>query len=336
MNLEEAWNAPGYKLFNKQPSEKVINKIQEEKKGINPQEEFEKLEKEEIRIVTINDDEYPIILKEIYTPPPILYVKGTIKEDEQENRIGVVGARKMTLYGKEVAIDLVSGLAQNNVTIVSGLARGIDSVAHRTSLENNTKTIAILGSNLSEKSIYPSENRGLAEKIVEDGGALVSEYSLRTPTLPQNFPQRNRIISGLSRGILVIEAGEKSGTLITAREALDQNREVFAVPGPVTSPNSIGTNNLIKLGAKPTTCVNDILEDLGIEIDADTKNKKEPTFDTEEEAQIFQILSKEPLHIDKIAQISKIDLPKLNSTLTMMEIKGVIRNLGSMQYIKNY
>lgn len=361
-NIEEAWQAPSGEFGKIFHDENLVNRIAEEKKKVEPEKEFEKLEKENIKILTINDNSYPSLLKEIYTPPPILYYRGSFfsnchpgrsegssandctdssaaslpQNDKNCNNkacIGVVGARRMTLYGKEATINIASPLARSGITIVSGLAKGIDSVAHEIALENNAETIAVLGSSLDKNSIYPPENKNLADRIINQGGALISEYPIGMPALPQNFPQRNRIISGLSLGVLVVEAKEKSGALITAREALDQNREVFAIPGPITSPLSAGPNNLIKIGAKMTTAADDILEELNIEkISQQEENKKILPSNPEEE-EIIKFLSKEPAHIDKLVRQCNINASLVSSTLVIMEMKGMVRNLGSMNYV---
>lgn len=331
LNSEEAWRAPANEFEKIFHDENLAGRIAEERKKIDPEREFEKLEKENIKILIIDDNNYPKLLKEIYTPPPILYSKGVI--DDSDVRIAVVGTRRMTLYGKEVTMDIVSGLTRAGLTIVSGLARGIDSAAHETALQNNTKTIAVLGSSLDRNSIYPPQNKNLAQRIVAQNGALISEYPIGMPALPQNFPQRNRIISGISLGVLVVEAGEKSGALITAREALEQNREVFSVPGPITSPLSIGPNNLIKAGAKTVTSANDILEELNLEKFIAQQENKKIIPDTPEEAQLLGYLSKEPLHIDKLAQQTGLSASQINSLLLIMEMKGIVRNLGGMNYV---
>lgn len=329
-DMKTAWDAPAGEFEKIFPDSKMARAIAEARTKVNPQKEFEKLEKENIMIITMDDAEYPKLLKEIYTPPPILYAKGTLSKNDI--CVGVVGTRRMTLYGKEVAMDISAGLARAGITIVSGLAKGIDSVAHKTALENNARTIAVLGSSLEQNSIYPPQNKKLAEEICNNG-AIISEYPVGMPALPQNFPQRNRIISGLSLGVVIIEAKEKSGALITANNALEQNREVFAVPGPITSPNSIGSNNLIKTGAKAVTCANDILEELNLEKISEHKENKKIIPDSEDEATILKLLSREPIHIDRLVEKSNMNASKINSMLVMMEMKGMVRNLGGMNYV---
>jgi DNA processing protein len=217
---------------------------------------------EEIRKIAINDKEYPEALRIIKNPPLVLFIKGII--DLADYFFAVVGTRNPSAYGKQTAMEITARLVDAGLTIVSGLAPGIDTLAHVSAVERNRKTIAVLGTGIDKKSIYPKENIGLAERIVETGGCLVSEYPPGTSGSRFTFPQRNRIISGLSRGVLAVEAKEKSGTLITANYALSQKRKIFAVPGSIYSDNSKGTNMLIKKGAKLVQNANDILEGLNL------------------------------------------------------------------------
>jgi len=223
-------------------------------------------------------------------------------------------------------------LSSTGLTIVSGLALGIDTLAHKACLEARGRTIAVIGSGLDRNSIYPSSNRRLFDMIAENG-AVISEYPIGTAAMPYHFPARNRIISGLSLGVLVIEATEKSGTSLTANHALSQNRQVFAIPGPIYSPSSVGPNNLIKIGAKLVCNIQDVLEELNLVSLTEQIEAKEIIPDTEEEALILKLLSHEPLHIDKIVIETKLDTATVSSTLTLMEMKGKAKNLGGMQYV---
>jgi len=247
--------------------------------------------------------------------------------------LAVVGSRKFSSYGKMAAEKIIGILSQNNLTITSGLALGIDAIAHLTALEAGGRTIAVLGSGLDKENIYPSANRYLADKIISSGGTIISEFPIGTPPLKHNFPQRNRLIAGISIGTLVIEADEKSGALITARYALEQNREVFAVPGSIFSNQSRGTNKLIKQGAIPITAAEDIIEALNLAQATGPIDKKNIVPQTPEEEKIFLQLSHEPMHIDELMRLTKLDTSKINSTLTIMEMKGLVKNLGGMQYV---
>lgn len=331
--MKEAWKADSIELLKCGLKEKEINYFLAKKTSINVDEEFEKLLKENIKLITIKDEKYPKLLKEIFTPPPVLYLRGEI---DANPCIGIVGTRKYTSYGQQVVENITRDLSKSNITIVSGLALGIDALAHQEAINNKNKTLAILGSGVNQSSIYPTRNRGIAEKILNTGGAIISEYPYGTPPLKQNFPARNRIISGLSLATLVIEAPKESGALITANFALEQNRDVFAIPGNIFSNNSEGTNNLIKKGASPVTSANDILEELNLKEIINKNVEKNIIPDNPEEEKIISALSQEPIHIDKIAKITNFDIKKVSSTLTIMEIKGMVKNMGNMQYILVY
>ena len=329
--MQEAFGASFNQLKEAGLEEEIILEFIEKRKQIDPEKEWEKIEKEEIKILTIRDENYPTRLKEIYNPPAILYYKGKIEKNEYS--LAIVGTRKLTSYGKQATIEIASQLAQNGLVIVSGLALGIDTLAHQASINTKARTIAVLGGGLDKKTLYPAANQKLAEKIIEQNGAIISEYPVATTPLKQNFPNRNRIISGLSLGVLVIEAPEDSGALITARFALEQNREVFALPGSIYSQNSLGPNNLIKMGAKLITHASDILESLNLMQATEFIKAKKIVPDTKEEALILEHLSREPIHIDKLVELTKLDTATISSTLTMMEMKGKVRDLGGMSYV---
>lgn len=286
---------------------------------------------EDIKRLTPESNEYPKILKQISDPPKELYLRGNfIKEDEKA--IGIVGTRNYTSYGKQVTSDIAGNLAEAGITIVSGLAKGIDTFAHKAALERGGRTIAVLGSAVDSKSVYPSCNQRLADKIIEHG-AVMSEYPPETRSERWFFPQRNRIISGISLGVVVIEAPERSGALITATSALEQNREVFAVPGSIYSKNSIGTNQLIQMGAKLVTCANDILDELNLPLLTEKIKKIEP--ENKEEEILLSIITKEPVHIDEVIKKSNLDAEKVGSTMIMLELKGAVKNVGGGYYIQN-
>jgi DNA processing protein len=281
-------------------------------------------------ILNLNHPKYPKILKEIYNPPKVLYFLGNPDILEGIN-LAVVGTRKPTTYGRQTVFEIVSGLVQNGITIVSGLALGIDALAHQACLETGGKTIAVLGSGLD--MIYPNANYFLAQKILKNNGCIISEYPEGTEPQKYHFPQRNRIISGLSLGTLIVEAPLDSGALITGKYALDQNREVFAIPGSIYSENSAGPNNLIKMGAKAVTEAKDILETLNIQMVENFMANQKIIADSREEEILLKFLSKEPQHIDKIIEESKLKPSIVNSTLTLMEMKGKVKNLGGMNYV---
>ncbi|NQV12995.1 MAG: DNA-protecting protein DprA [Parcubacteria group bacterium] len=333
--MGQAWQANRSELRQAGLENKVIEALQEKRHEISPEQEMEKLTQEGIKIITIQDKEYPPLLAEISDPPALLYFKGKIPISDLA--IAVVGTRKSTLYGEQVTPDIVSPLASRKITIVSGLARGIDTLAHRATLEAGGQTIAVLAGGLDKQNIYPYANRQLAEKIAQHG-ALISEFPLGTRTYPGNFVQRNRIISGFSHGTLVVEAPARSGALITAQFALEQNREVFAVPGNINQNNSAGPNNLIKMGAKLTSSATDVLEEFDVTINSLNSPDHLNTNivpSTPEEAKLLTHLSKDPIHIDKLGELSKLDTSVISSTLTLMEIQGKIRHLGAMTYIIN-
>lgn len=286
--------------------------------------------REFIQKITLQDKNYPVILKEIHNPPKELYIKGKITKEDKK-AIAIVGTRKYTQYGKQVALEISGNLARLGITIVSGLAKGIDTFAHQAALESGGRTIAVLGSGMDKRNFFPPSNYHLGEKICQQG-AIISEYPPGTRGTNFTFPQRNRIVSGLSLGVVVIEAPEKSGALITAALALEQNREVFAVPGSIYEKNSFGTNQLIKLGAKPVTRIEDILEELNLE-HLITAQKKKPRLEKPEEEIVFSLLSKQPIHIDEIIKKSGLPTSIVNSTLMVLELKKAIRNLGKGNYV---
>lgn len=272
---------------------------------------------------------YPSQLRQIHSQPQQLYYRGNKKHLYAKKALAVVGARRMTHYGIRICEQIVSELVQNNITIISGLAFGIDAMAHQITLENNGKTVAVLGSGLDQ--IYPKNNRGLARKILEQDGTIVSEYPPEEEARPCYFPARNRIISGLAKGVLVVEAGKKSGSLITAYFGLDQSREVFAIPGNIGNPMSCGTNEILQKGAHLVTCAEDILKVMGWDCKDDkcsTKTKLLP-----EEEKILKILSKKQMHINELLKRSGLPASEINAILILMETKGLIKNTGNMNYI---
>ena len=280
---------------------------------------------EEIKTINIQDKNYPKLLKKIKNAPEVIYYRGELNPSEQ--CFAIVGTRMFSPYGKQVALEMAGDLAEAGLTIVSGLAPGIDTFCHTATVERRKRTIAVLGTGVDEKSIYPQSNLKLAQRILETGGCLISEYPPGTRGTQFTFPQRNRIISGLSLGILVVEAKQKSGALITAHYAFEQNRKVFAIPGPIHSLNSKGCHYLIKRGAKLVESANDILKDLNLPAGRQVYQKG-IIGETEEENLILNVLKEEVLDIDKIIEKTKLSAAKVASTLAILEIKGKVRNLG--------
>jgi len=291
---------------------------------------------DEIKVIKLEDENYPELLKKIKDVPKVLYYRGELKK--QENCFAIVGTRRCSSYGKQAAQSFAGDLAEAGLIIVSGLAPGIDTFCHQAVVERNKRTIAVLGTGLDESSIYPKENINLARKIVEKGGCLISEYPAGTRGANFTFPQRNRIISGLSLGTLVIEAPEKSGALITADYAFSQKRKVFAVPGSIHSFNSKGSHLLIKKGAKLAENAYDVLRELSSLPELNSLStrpilvEREYEGENEEENLILATLKKEALYIDKIIEKTNLSPSQINSALAILEIKGKVKNLGENTY----
>lgn len=326
-NPKRAFEASATDLIECGIESNIANRFLQERSHIEPEKEWNALLRHNVQILAITDEDYPELLKQIYDPPAVIFYKGELP-DPNRKHVAVVGSRKATDYGKRATDDIVRPLAQHGTVIVSGLAYGIDATAHQATLEVQGTTLAILGSGLDDENIYPSAHRSLVSRILSSGGAVISEFPIGTPPLKQNFPFRNRIISGLSHGTLVVEAAIKSGSLITARAALEQNRDVFAVPGSIHAPLSEGPNTLIKEGATPVTHAADILgfepiKDPGVPL-------YKPT--TEVEQILFDLLGQTPLHIDELIRKSELKPSKIASTLTFMEMKGGVRHNGSKFY----
>ncbi|HUQ34580.1 MAG TPA: DNA-processing protein DprA [Pyrinomonadaceae bacterium] len=324
--------------------------------SIRARDLFEKAESEIERVrelgadlLLLDDGVYPALLREIFDPPITLYLKGEWAACFDQPCVAIVGSRRSSTYGQNAASMLARDLAKRGVTIISGLARGIDAAAHRGALEAGGRTVAVIGTGLDQ--VYPRDHRKLAEEITAAGGAVVSEFPLETPPAPQNFPYRNRVISGLSFGVLVVEAAENSGSLITARLALEQGREVFAVPGNITSRNSFGTNYLIKgAGAKLIQQWQDIVMELPPEIAArllppELGKKQEkglveqlalvPADLSETERTVFRLLSTdEAVHIDELAAKSRLSVPELTGALLGLEMRELIRQLPGKCFVR--
>ena len=298
-------------------------------------QEIDEAHKKGVKIITIFDNNYPSLLKEIYDPPIVLYVKGEILPCDQ-NALAVVGSRGASYYGLSCAQQFSSELARSGVTIVSGMARGIDTASHRACLDAGGRTIAVLGSGLNK--IYPPENKDLFFQIAEQG-AVLSQFPLNTAPLGRHFPVRNRIISGLSWGVLVVEASFKSGALITSRFALEQGREIFAVPGKMSSATSFGTNDLIKQGAKMVTNCSEILEDLRSHFTLVSLPRAEAPKGKNEnldlcETKVLERLSDDPRTLDELVIKTGLGIPQLSSILTQLELKKVVKQLPGKNFVK--
>ena len=330
-NLEAAWKAGAADLQAAGITGSALSALLAARDGIQPEAELDKMEAIGIRALTWHDEAYPSALKEIFDRPPVLYVRGELMAVDAWS-VAVVGTRRATVYGRQAAEELSEALARNKITVVSGLARGIDSIAHKSALKLGGRTVAALACGLD--MVYPPENLRLAQEIMESG-ALVSDYSIGTQPRSEFFPRRNRIMVGLSLGVLVIEGDHKSGALITARQALDENREVFAVPGSIYAPSSRGTNWLLQAGqAKLVTRIEDVLEELNLTMASHQMEAKEvlPADDTE--ASVLRMLSQEPKHIDEVLRGSGLQIAVVSSALAMLELKGMARQVGNMNYVR--
>lgn len=329
--LADAWIAGRGDLKAAGLEDHVVRAIVNERPNIDPDDEIGQLHKAGVRPLTWNDPAYPRLLKEIDDPPPVLYVKGELK-DVDEWSVSVVGTRRPTPYGRQVAEEMSHQLSGNGITITSGLARGVDAIAHRTAIEAGGRTIAVLACGLD--LVYPPEHNKLAAQIAENG-ALVSDYPLGTQPRGDYFPRRNRILAGMSLGVLVVEGDLKSGALITARIAVEQNREVFAVPGSIFSPQSRGTNTIIGRGeAKLVQKIDDVLEELNLTMVPQQQQMQEIAPATDTEADILRHISLEPVHVDEVCRQSGLPVSTVSSLLAMMELKGLVKQLAPMAYVR--
>jgi DNA processing protein len=365
--IEAAWNASPKEWQAAGLDQRTVGSLKRTRETCNLDAELRAVERLGARVITFVDDEYPPLLRQIYDPPPILYVKGTLTKADHW-AIAVVGTRRATAYGKTMAQTLVAPLVQRGLTIVSGLARGIDAIAHQTALEAGGRTIAVMANGIDQ--VYPPEHRELAAAITEQG-ALITEHPVGEEPEAAHFIPRNRIVSGLCLGTVVVEAAETSGALKTANLALDQGREVFAVPGNALAPTSKGPNALIQAGAKMITSADDILNELKIEGIVPKDSAKDrarrrvantalaknapsvplappvadsargeaaeaaedvPTSQTE--ALVLRYLSATPQHVDELTQQCGLSVAQVTTALTLLELRGLIENVGAMQYIR--
>ena len=328
-DAQSAWQARSADLKAAALSPSVIENFTRLRQDLDLDRLEAELEQRQIRVLTWEDDLYPRRLRQIDTAPPVLYLRGELLPDD-EWAVAVVGTRRVTSYGRQVAEELGTFLAHNGVTVVSGLARGVDAVAHQAALNAGGRTVAVLAHGLDQ--IYPAQNRRLAEQIRQQG-ALVSDYGLGVPPDALNFPPRNRIISGLSIATVVVEAGQTSGALITAEFAADQGREVFMVPGNIYAPQSKGTNRWIQKGAQPLLNFEELLETLDLTQLTQQKSARVMLPENSTEALLFGLLSQEPMHVNEIGALAELPINQVSSALALMELKGLVRQVGGMNYV---
>ncbi|MGD1992094.1 MAG: DNA-processing protein DprA [Anaerolineae bacterium] len=328
-SIEQAWHAPVDALRRSGLERRALRSFLETRARVDLEQEVQRIAASGVHVLTWDHPDYPSLLNEIPAPPPVLYVRGELTSEDAW-AVAVVGTRRASVYGKEVTRRLAGQLARSGITVVSGLARGIDGVAHRTALEAGGRTIAVLGCGIDR--VYPPEHRELSQRIVERG-ALISEYPLGTPPEAHNFPPRNRIISGLSLGVLITQAGRRSGALITADYAAEHGRDVFAVPGPIFAAGSAGTNRLIQDGAKLVVETADVLTELNLTMVAEQSQARQVLPESAIEAAIYSHLSGEPVHVDDLGREVEIPIADVTSTLALMELKGLVRRVGGMKYV---
>jgi DNA processing protein len=332
-NVAAAWQAGRQELATLKFDSKTIESFLAQRTRIVPMQELERLERLRIRVITWRDETYPPLLRKIEYAPPVLYLCGNLTDDDRRYSLGLVGTRKMSAYGRQATEHFATELAHGKVTVISGLALGVDTAAHTAAIDAGGRTIAVLASGLD--LIYPAANYQLAKRIVESGqGALLTSFPLGVRPESGNFPARNHIIAGLSLGVLVCEAPTKSGALITANSALAAGREVFAIPGNIFAPGSGGVNKLIQDGAHLVTTVNDIIANLNLYMIPQQIEAEAILPDNAEEQTLFNLLDGDPRHIDDLIRASELSAQMVSATLTTMELKGQIRHVGGMQYVR--
>lgn len=328
-DIEKAWLARAGELQQAGLDRRTTANLQAARRSLDLERELARIQQAGVQVLTWESPDYPGILRHIPDPPPVLYILGELLP-EDDWAVALVGTRSASVYGKEAARRLAGDLAANGVTVVSGLALGIDTVAHQAALDAGGRTLAVLGSGVDV--IYPAPNRRLAQAIVERG-ALISEYALGTQPERNNFPPRNRVISGLAQGVVVVEAGVRSGALITAEFALEQGRDVFAVPGSIFQRSCEGTNRLIRDGAIPVLAVGDVLEELNLLQVAHQAEIRAAVPTTPVESCLLDLLSYDPMHVDELGRAAELPAATVASTLTLLELKGLARQAGAMSYV---
>lgn len=328
---KNAWDAPIEEYTKLQIPRFALENLKLKRKDLDPLQYFEEVKKSGIRVSSFFDESYPTLLKELPDAPLLFFYKGNLENIGKS--IAVVGTRKVTGYGRTVTEKIVGELLDYGVVIVSGLARGVDTIAHTKTVREGGRTVAVLGGGLN--NVFPSENINLSREIVEKGGAVISEFAPSAPSLPGNFPSRNRIIAGLSVATVVTEAARDSGSLITARLAAEYNREVFAVPGLITSELSLGPASLINEGAKLITSASQIIEELAINTLPVLSNSHQKFEFSDDEKLIIEALRNEQKHIDELCREFNKSSSLISASLIKMEIRGVIKSLGGGFYVKN-
>ena len=331
-DVKSAWDAAPANLADAGLPAGVVEAVVDTRRQLSLEAVGERIARLGIQVLTWEDEAYPRRLAEIDNPPPVLYLRGELLPEDAW-AAAIVGTRRMTAYGRQVTEELAGRLAAAGATVVSGLARGVDGVAHRAALDAGGRTLAVLGSGVDR--IYPPEHRRLADELIQNG-ALISEYPPGAAPEAANFPPRNRIVAGLSKAVVVVEAGERSGALITATFAAEQGHEVFATPGGIYAPQSRGTNRLIQQGARPLLDPQDLLDELGLDEVPAYRAARQALPGDAIQAQLYELLGKEPLHVDELRARAGLPIDQVSAALTMMELKGLVRPVGGMQYVALY
>lgn len=332
-SAQAAWHARVSELKNAGLSEQLIGHFERTRAVLNLDQALEKIHKADAHLMTITDSQYPALLREVPDAPAVLYIRGSLLPTDQL-ALAVVGTRRATRYGHDATHRISTYLARQQVTIISGLAQGVDTAAHRGALDAGGRTIAVLGCGID--LIYPSENAELAQEIIQNG-AIISELPIGTPPSGKNFPRRNRLISGMSLGVLIGEAPIRSGALITAEAALEQGRDVFAIPANIFNPMGTGSNQLIQEGAKLVMRAKDILDELNIAYTKEETRTQTQAIAPESdlEAALLQHIETDPIHIDDLIRLTGLPSGEVTATLTILELKGVAQMVGHMQYCRS-
>ncbi|PDW01024.1 DNA-processing protein DprA [Candidatus Viridilinea mediisalina] len=328
-SLADAWHADAFELAAAGLESKASAALIAARGRLDLDAELERVAAAGVTLLCWDDPAYPRLLREIPAAPPLLYVRGTLTEAD-DWAIAVVGTRSPTTHGRDAALRFSGELARASVSVVSGLALGIDTMAHEAALDAGGRTLAVLGCGVDQP--YPERNRRLAARIVEQG-ALISDYPLGTLPTPANFPARNRIVSGLSRAVLVVEAGQRSGALITVGFALEQGRDVFALPGPIASRQSVGCNQLIREGATLVTSAQELLDDMDLTAASVQREARSEIPDDPAEAAILQLLGYEPTHIDELGRAANLSAPAAAAALALLELRGLVRQAAPLLYV---